>query len=89
MHPDIPHHDAQQGRHQEHSTDGQAEILDLDAEALAEDIASTAAWLPLNAGTRQIVDLGAARARAPSPCSSASPKHTSPLSTRPPDTSST
>jgi SAM-dependent methyltransferase len=53
-----PHHSAPHGRHQEHGTDGQAEILDLDAEVLAEHIASITAWLPLKTGPRQIVDLG-------------------------------
>lgn len=37
--------------------DGQAEILDLDAEVLAEHTASITAWLPLHA-PRHIVDLG-------------------------------
>jgi SAM-dependent methyltransferase len=57
-HPRTPHHDAPHGRHQEHGTDGQAEILDLDAEVLAEHTASITAWLPLHTGPRQIVDLG-------------------------------
>nr|CEL12949.1 probable methyltransferase [Kibdelosporangium sp. MJ126-NF4]CTQ98634.1 probable methyltransferase [Kibdelosporangium sp. MJ126-NF4] len=38
--------------------DGQAEILDLDAEVLAEHTASITAWLPLEASPRQVVDLG-------------------------------
>jgi SAM-dependent methyltransferase len=38
--------------------DGQAEILELDAEVLAEHTASITAWLPLAASPRQIVDLG-------------------------------
>ncbi|GAA2428411.1 methyltransferase domain-containing protein [Actinomadura vinacea] len=46
------------GRHQEHGTDGQAELLDLDAEILAEHMASITAWLPLTTGPRRIVDLG-------------------------------
>ncbi|MET4432965.1 class I SAM-dependent methyltransferase [Mycolicibacterium sp. 624] len=37
---------------------GQAEILDLDAELLAEHIASITAWLPVKANPRQILDLG-------------------------------
>ncbi|MGW1105932.1 class I SAM-dependent methyltransferase [Streptomyces sp. NPDC002540] len=57
-HPHTLHHGAPHGRHQEHGTDGQAEILDLDAEVLAEHIASITAWLPLKTGPRQIVDLG-------------------------------
>jgi SAM-dependent methyltransferase len=36
----------------------QAEILDLDAEVLAEHIASIAAWLPVASAPRHIVDLG-------------------------------
>ena len=39
--------------------DGQAELLDLDAEVLAEHIASIVAWLPVGPGPRRIVDLGA------------------------------
>ncbi|QKV71464.1 methyltransferase domain-containing protein [Streptomyces harbinensis] len=37
---------------------GLAEILDLDAEVLAEHIASITAWLPITATPRRIVDLG-------------------------------
>ncbi|MFI6694791.1 class I SAM-dependent methyltransferase [Streptomyces sp. NPDC050433] len=36
----------------------QAEILDLDAEVLAEHIASITAWLPVKADPRHILDLG-------------------------------
>ncbi|MEU9189788.1 class I SAM-dependent methyltransferase [Streptomyces sp. NPDC048484] len=57
-HPHAPHHGAQHGRHQEHEADGQAEILDLDAEVVAEHTASITTWLPLRTGPRQIVDLG-------------------------------
>jgi len=42
----------------DHDADGQAEILDLDAEVLAEHIASISAWLPVTASPRHIVDLG-------------------------------
>ena len=42
----------------DHDADGQAEILDLDAEVLAEHIASITAWLPIGASPRHIVDLG-------------------------------
>ncbi|OZM83197.1 trans-aconitate 2-methyltransferase [Pseudonocardia sp. MH-G8] len=38
--------------------DGQAEILDLDAEVLAEHTASIIEWLPVQASPRRIVDLG-------------------------------
>ncbi|MFF2997951.1 class I SAM-dependent methyltransferase [Streptomyces sp. NPDC057950] len=57
-HPHTPHHGAPHDRRQEQGTDGQAEILDLDAEVLAEHIASITAWLPLRTGPRRIVDLG-------------------------------
>ncbi|EWC59861.1 putative methyltransferase [Actinokineospora spheciospongiae] len=46
------HHAHQPGDHD------QAEILDLDAEVLAEHIASVIAWLPVESGPRQVVDLG-------------------------------
>ncbi|MEU8727122.1 class I SAM-dependent methyltransferase [Streptomyces antimycoticus] len=64
-HQHTPHHgegdhhpDHSHSGHQEHSDAGQAEILDLDAEVLAEHIASITAWLPLKSEPRQIVDLG-------------------------------
>ncbi|WP_329385945.1 class I SAM-dependent methyltransferase [Streptomyces sp. NBC_01716] len=41
-----------------HNPDDQSEILDLDAEVLAEHIASITAWLPVKADPRHIVDLG-------------------------------
>ncbi|MFE2375833.1 class I SAM-dependent methyltransferase [Streptomyces sp. NPDC059398] len=49
--PDHPHH-------QQPGVDSQAEILDLDAEVLAEHIAGITRWLPLDAPPRRIVDLG-------------------------------
>ncbi|QIQ02597.1 class I SAM-dependent methyltransferase [Streptomyces liangshanensis] len=53
-HQHTPHPD-----HHEHGGDsGQAEILDLDAEVLAEHTASLIAWLPLRSAPRRIVDLG-------------------------------
>ncbi|MFJ2771113.1 class I SAM-dependent methyltransferase [Streptomyces sp. NPDC087300] len=51
------HHESH-GHHGSHDDSGQAEILDLDAEVLAEHIASITAWLPLKSQPRQIVDLG-------------------------------
>ncbi|MEU6009543.1 methyltransferase [Streptomyces sp. NPDC047453] len=62
-HQHTPHHGESghypdHGGHQERSDGGQAEILDLDAEVLAEHIASITAWLPLKSEPRQIVDLG-------------------------------
>ncbi|MFF2524848.1 class I SAM-dependent methyltransferase [Streptomyces liangshanensis] len=53
-HQHTPHPD-----HHAHGGDGgQAEILDLDAEVLAEHTASLTAWLPLRSAPRRIVDLG-------------------------------
>ncbi|WP_405651061.1 class I SAM-dependent methyltransferase [Streptomyces sp. RK9] len=54
-HQHAPHGEG--GHHQAHD-DGQAEILDLDAEVLAEHIAFITAWLPLRTAPRRIVDLG-------------------------------
>ncbi|MEJ1202201.1 MULTISPECIES: class I SAM-dependent methyltransferase [unclassified Streptomyces] len=41
-----------------HSRDGQAEILDLDAEVLAEHTAAITQWLPVQTSPRDVVDLG-------------------------------
>ncbi|MFE7931541.1 class I SAM-dependent methyltransferase [Streptomyces sp. NPDC057456] len=41
-----------------HRADDQSEILDLDAEVLAEHIASITAWLPVETSPSHIVDLG-------------------------------
>ncbi|WP_333742467.1 class I SAM-dependent methyltransferase [Streptomyces ardesiacus] len=64
-HRHTSHHDAPahhpghgHGGHHEHDDPGQAEILDLDAEVLAEHLASVTAWLPLTSEPRLIVDLG-------------------------------
>ncbi len=65
-HAHTPHLDAHHGarpaaqldHHQKHDADDQAELLDLDAEVLAEHIASITAWLPLRTAPRRIVDLG-------------------------------
>ncbi|MFD7953854.1 class I SAM-dependent methyltransferase [Streptomyces ardesiacus] len=64
-HRHTSHHDAPahhpghgHGSHHEHDDPGQAEILDLDAEVLAEHLASITAWLPLTSEPRLIVDLG-------------------------------
>ncbi|WP_327297843.1 class I SAM-dependent methyltransferase [Streptomyces sp. NBC_01197] len=51
-------HGAHPAHGPEHDTDGQAELLDLDAEVLAGHIASITAWLPVAADPRHIVDLG-------------------------------
>lgn len=58
IHTHTPHHGASHGHHHEQDTSGQAEILDLDAEVLAEHTASITASLPLQSGPRHIVDLG-------------------------------
>ncbi|MEU9431101.1 methyltransferase [Streptomyces sp. NPDC048252] len=42
----------------EHEAGDQSEILDLDAEVLAEHIASITAWLPVGTSPSRIVDLG-------------------------------
>lgn len=57
-HTHTPRHGASHGHHHEHGTDGQTEILDLDAEVLAEHTASITAWLPLQTAPHHIVDLG-------------------------------
>ncbi|MFD5482887.1 class I SAM-dependent methyltransferase [Streptomyces hawaiiensis] len=57
-HTHTPRHGASHGHHHEHAMDGQAEILDLDAEVLAEHTASITAWLPLQPVPHRIVDLG-------------------------------
>jgi SAM-dependent methyltransferase len=61
MTPTAHDHDGLPGLHRPgpaSDVDGQAEILELDAEVLAEHTASITAWLPLAASPRQIVDLG-------------------------------
>ncbi|MGW7291004.1 class I SAM-dependent methyltransferase [Streptomyces xiamenensis] len=64
MTPTHPHpshgaeHDGHHAHHAPHGTDGQAEILDLDAEVLAGHTASVIARLPLTAAPDRIVDLG-------------------------------
>ncbi|MFT7835934.1 class I SAM-dependent methyltransferase [Saccharothrix sp. BKS2] len=66
--PRAPHHGDHHGTHHgdqpdhhgdqpDHDAD-QAEILDLDAEALAEHTASITAWLPVATAPRRILDLG-------------------------------
>ncbi len=61
-HGDIGHHGhghgGGHGGTRQDGDSGQAEILELDAEVLAEHIASITAGLPLKAEPRQIVDLG-------------------------------
>ncbi|MFI6084001.1 class I SAM-dependent methyltransferase [Streptomyces sp. NPDC051217] len=56
---DTSSHAAHEPAHgADHNPDDQSEILDLDAEVLAEHIASITAWLPVEANPRHIVDLG-------------------------------
>ena len=57
--PGHPHeHEHEHGHGHGHDVNGLAEILELDAEVLAEHTASITAWLPLTASPRRIVDLG-------------------------------
>ncbi|MEU9882353.1 class I SAM-dependent methyltransferase [Streptomyces phaeochromogenes] len=51
-------HTARHGHEHEHDAGDHSEILDLDADVLAEHIASITAWLPVGSGPRRIVDLG-------------------------------
>lgn len=53
-HPDSHHHDP----HDQDAVHTQGEILDWDAEVLAEVNADIIGWLPLDASPRQILDLG-------------------------------
>ncbi|MFJ4716390.1 class I SAM-dependent methyltransferase [Streptomyces sp. NPDC088785] len=58
-HQHTPHHgDPHDHRHSAHDDAAQAEILDLDAEVLAEHIASITDRLPLTNAPRHVVDLG-------------------------------
>lgn len=57
----------------EHDSGDHSEILDLDADVLAEHIASITAWLPVGSGPRRIVDLGCGTRPAASLCSIAFP----------------
>ncbi|MDF9810821.1 class I SAM-dependent methyltransferase [Streptomyces sp. SPB162] len=56
--PHAAHDGAHPASHPAPDDDGQAEILDLDAEVLAEHIASITAWLPVEREPCHIVDLG-------------------------------
>ncbi|GGZ72758.1 class I SAM-dependent methyltransferase [Streptomyces bluensis] len=62
-HPSPNHaspHTARHGAHHahEHTAGDHTEILDLDADVLAEHTASLIAWLPVETSPRRIVDLG-------------------------------
>lgn len=56
--PHVHVHEQENGYEHDHDTADQAEILDLDAEVLAEHTASITAWLPVEDSPRRIVDLG-------------------------------
>lgn len=56
-HTSGPHQGHPEHGHQHDAGSGQAEVLDLDADVLAEHIAAITEWLPLNSEPRQIVDL--------------------------------
>ncbi|MFG2073178.1 class I SAM-dependent methyltransferase [Nonomuraea maritima] len=57
-HGESGHHPGHHPGHHDDGDGGQAEILELDAEVLAEHMASITAWLPLKSEPHQIVDLG-------------------------------
>ncbi|MFF4243489.1 class I SAM-dependent methyltransferase [Streptomyces sp. NPDC001822] len=52
--PHTAQHDSRHGA----GADSQIEILDLDAEVLAEHISAITAWLPVEGAPREVVDLG-------------------------------
>ncbi|GAA1193656.1 class I SAM-dependent methyltransferase [Pseudonocardia alaniniphila] len=57
-HPHAARHGAHHGLQHAAGSGSQAEILDLDAEVLAEHIAAITAWLPIESAPHEIVDLG-------------------------------
>ncbi|WP_432175261.1 class I SAM-dependent methyltransferase [Streptomyces sp. Tue6028] len=57
-HAHAPHHGTQHAPRHQHDADGQADILDLDAEVLSEYMAAVTDWLPLRTSPGRIVDLG-------------------------------
>src|SRR3954466_5081725 len=75
-----------QHAHHQHGDGGEAEILDLDAEVLAEHTASITAWLPLQTDPRHIVDLGCGTGAGTFALLDRFPTRTSPPSTHPPNT---
>ncbi|MFD9192580.1 class I SAM-dependent methyltransferase [Streptomyces phaeochromogenes] len=56
--PHTARHVHEHEHEHEHDSGDHSEILDLDADVLAEHIASITAWLPVGSGPRRIVDLG-------------------------------
>ncbi|MFJ3786028.1 class I SAM-dependent methyltransferase [Streptomyces sp. NPDC090093] len=57
-HADSHAHGDSHSHAHSHDADSQAEILDLDAEVLAEHTADLVSWLPVRTPPREIVDLG-------------------------------
>lgn len=57
-HPHTSHAAAQHDHRHSQASDDQAEILDLDAQVLAQHTNAVTEWLPLQAAPREIVDLG-------------------------------
>ncbi|MFI2779257.1 class I SAM-dependent methyltransferase [Streptomyces sp. ALB3] len=57
-HQHTPHHGAHHAHQPSADSGTQAEILDLDAEVLAEHTAAITAWLPVEPAPHEIVDLG-------------------------------
>ncbi|MFJ8006661.1 class I SAM-dependent methyltransferase [Streptomyces fagopyri] len=57
-HPHASPHASPHGHRHVADSDSQTEILDLDAEVLAEHIADITAWLPITSTPGRIVDLG-------------------------------
>ncbi|MFF2698159.1 methyltransferase [Streptomyces cyaneofuscatus] len=54
----MTHADTHAHTHGTHDSHGEAEILDLDAQVLAEHLTALTGWLPVQAPPRRIVDLG-------------------------------
>ncbi|MEV4880464.1 class I SAM-dependent methyltransferase [Streptomyces cyaneofuscatus] len=54
----MTHAHAHTSHHPAHDSHGEAEILDLDAQVLAEHLTALTGWLPVQAPPRRIVDLG-------------------------------
>src|SRR3569833_2544705 len=56
--PSAHSHTGQHGHRHQHDAGAQTEILDLDAEVLAEYADAVIEWLPIQEPPRRIVDLG-------------------------------
>ncbi|MFJ8842029.1 class I SAM-dependent methyltransferase [Streptomyces cyaneofuscatus] len=57
-HAHTPSHTPSHTHTHTHDSHGEAEILDLDAQVLAEHLTALTGWLPVQAPPRRIVDLG-------------------------------